>query len=129
MIRDITLGQYYPGESWIHKLDSRIKIIVTLVYIIALFVVDNFFGFAFAAVVLGTVIAISRVPLSFILRGLKPIFLIIIFTFILNLFMYDGEKLVSIWIFTITKEGLYKAVFMAIRLLLLIRLVLILRVL
>jgi len=120
MIRDITLGQYYPGESWVHKLDPRVKIITTLAYIVALFIVNSFIGFAFSFVVLSIVIAISKVPLKFILKGLKPIFIIIIFTFVLNLFMYDGKILWHWWILTITQEGLYRAVFMAVRLILLI---------
>lgn len=120
MIRDITLGQYYPGSSWIHKLDPRVKIVATLLYIVALFVVDDFPGFAIAAAGLAAVIIISKVPLSFILRGLKPVFLIISFTLIINMFMIKGEVLVSFWIFEITKEGLRTAIFMAIRLILLI---------
>jgi energy-coupling factor transport system permease protein len=120
MIRDITLGQYYPGNSWIHKLDPRVKIMVTLVYIVALFVVKDFIGFAIAAAGIAAVVIISRVPLSFILRGLKPVFLIIAFTFILNMFMIKGEVLVSFLFLEITKEGLRTAVFMAIRLVLLI---------
>lgn len=120
MIRDITLGQYYPGSSWIHKLDPRVKIVATLLYIVALFVVDDFPGFAIAAAGLAAVIIISKVPLSFILRGLKPVFLIISFTLIINMFMIKGEILASFWIFEITKEGLRTAIFMAIRLILLI---------
>ncbi len=120
MIRDITLGQYYPSESPIHRLDPRIKIIGTLIYIIALFVINRFVGFAAAILCLAIIIKVSKVPLKFILRGLKAIFFIIIFTFVLNMFMVKGETLVKIWIFTITKEGLYQASFMAIRLILLI---------
>ena len=78
MIRDITLGQYYPGESWVHKLDPRVKIIATLLFIIELFIVNDFIGFAISAVVLAVLIAVSGVPLSFILRGLKPTLLIIL---------------------------------------------------
>lgn len=120
MIRDITLGQFYPSESIIHRIDARVKIIATLVYIVALFVVNSFIGFAFVAVVLGAVVKASKVPLSYILKGLKPIFFILIFTFVLNMFMMDGQVLFKIWILTITKEGVIKAVFMAIRLVLLI---------
>lgn len=119
-IRDITLGQYYPGSSWIHKLDPRVKIMATILYIVALFVVDDFIGFAIAAAGLAFVIIISKVPLSYILRGLKPVFLIISFTLIINMFMIKGEVLVSFWIFEITREGLRTAIFMAIRLILLI---------
>ncbi len=120
MIRDITLGQYYPGNSYIHRLDPRVKIMATLLYIVALFVVDDFIGFAIAFAGLAAAIAISKVPLRFILRGLKPVFLIIAFTFLINMFMIKGEILVSFWIFTITREGLRTAVFMAVRLVLLI---------
>ncbi len=120
MIRDITLGQYYPGESFVHKLDPRIKIIATVLFIIELFIVDNFIGFAIAAAALAIVVAISKVPLSFIMRGLKPILLIMIFTFCINIFMVDGKVLWQFGILKITKEGLYMAIFMAIRLILLI---------
>lgn len=120
MIRDITLGQYYRGESSIHRIDPRLKIVMTVVYMVSLFVIDNFVGFAVAFVFMSLVIALSKVPVRFILRGLKPIFLIIIFTFILNLFMYDGTIIFKIGFLKITKEGLYVAVFMAIRLIFLI---------
>ena len=120
MIRDITLGQYYPGESWVHRLDSRVKIIATLLFIVELFIVDNFPGFAVAAAALGIVIAVSKVPLSYIMRGLKPIILILCFTFALNMFMIDGTVLWQWGFLKITEEGLRKAVFMAIRLVLLL---------
>ncbi len=120
MIRDITIGQYYSGESPIHKLDPRVKIMGTLIYIIGLFLVKTFVGFAFVFAMLMIFVGISKVPISYILRGLKPVFLIVIFTFILNMFMIKGEVIASFWILEITKEGLYTAVFMAIRLFLLI---------
>lgn len=120
MIRDITLGQYYPGNSWIHRLDPRVKILATILYIVALFVVADFIGFAIAFIGLASVMIISRVPVSFVLRGLKPVFLIILFTFVINMFMIKGEVLVSFWILEITREGLRTAVFMAVRLVLLI---------
>lgn len=120
MLRDITLGQYFPGNSCIHKLDPRIKIIATLLFIIELFIVDNFIGFLIAAGVLGVLIAVSKVPISYILRGLKPILLILIFTFALNMFMVDGRILWQWKFLKITAEGLELAVFMAIRLILLL---------
>ncbi len=120
MIRDITLGQYYPGDSKIHRLDPRSKIIDTFAYIITLFLVKDFLGFAIAIAFLGTVIFLSRVPLRFIFKGLKPIFFIIIFTFTVNMFMTKGEILVTIGFLNITKEGLYNAFFMGLRLVLLI---------
>lgn len=120
MIRDITLGQYYPGNSFIHRLDPRVKIMATIIYIVSLFVVDDFLGFAVAFAGLAGIIAVSKVPLKFILRGLKPVFLIISFTFIINMFMVKGEVLISVGFLTITKEGLRTAVFMAVRLVILI---------
>lgn len=120
MIRDITLGQYYPGESWVHKLDPRTKIIGTFVYLIALFLVKDFIGFLLALAGLGLVISLSKVPLNFILKGLKPVFIIILFTFVINMFMTRGETLVSWGFLEITREGLYNAFFMGVRLVLLI---------
>jgi len=120
MIRDITLGQYYPGDSWVHRLDARTKIIATLLYLIELFVVNNFYGFLITAAALFIVIAISKVPLKFIFRGLTAVFLIIAFTFVLNLFMVDGRVLWHWKFLTITYEGLSRAFFMAIRLVLII---------
>jgi len=120
LIRDITLGQYYPGESLIHKLDPRLKIISTFVFIIALFLVRDFIGFGVCAVSLAFVIALSRVPLSFILRGLRPIFIIIMMTFVLNIFMTGGEPIFRWGVLAITKEGLSRAVFLVIRISLLI---------
>jgi len=120
LIRDITLGQYFPGESFIHKLDPRVKIISTFIFIVALFFVRDFIGFAICAASLGVVIAISRVPIWYMLRGLKIVFFIIILTFILNLFMTPGEPIFEIWRIVITREGLYHATFLVIRLVLLI---------
>ena len=120
MIRDITIGQYYPGNSWIHKLDPRVKILGTILYIISLFLVKDFFGFLIAFAFLAICIAVSRVPVSFMLKGLKPIFLIIIFTFLVNMFLTGGKVLVQLGPLSITQEGLHQAVFMAVRLVLLI---------
>lgn len=120
MIRDITLGQYYSGESVIHRLDPRVKIIATILFIVELFIVDSFIGFGICAVALATIVAVSKVPAGFILRGLKPILLIIIFTFCLNIFMVDGRILWQLGFLKITAEGLYMAFFMALRLILLL---------
>ena len=120
MIRDITLGQYYASDSLIHRLDPRVKIIATLLFIIELFIVDNFIGFGICAIVLAAVIIISKVPLSFIMRGLKPILFILFFTFALNIFMVKGEVIWEWKFLHITREGIQIAVFMAIRLVLLI---------
>ena len=120
MIRDITLGQYYPGNSVIHRLDARTKIIATLLYIIELFIVNNFWGFLIAGAALAAVIALSRVPAKFIFRGLTAVFLIIAFTVILNLFMVDGRVLWQWKFLKITYEGIWRAAFMGVRLVLLI---------
>ncbi|QOX65523.1 energy-coupling factor transporter transmembrane protein EcfT [Anoxybacterium hadale] len=120
MIRDITLGQYYPGDSWIHRLDARIKIIWTFVYIISLFVIRDFWGYIPVLLTLALIIGVSAVPLKFILKGLKPIFLIIVFTFTINMFMTKGTPLLTLGFLTITREGLYNALFMGSRLVLLI---------
>ena len=120
MIRDITLGQYYPGSSWIHKLDPRVKILATLLYIVALFVIHKFSGFIVAFVALEAVIIISKVPRKFIWRGLKPVLLIIAFTLLINIFMIKGEVLWQMGFLHITREGLRTAAFMGIRLVLLI---------
>ena len=120
MIRDITLGQYYPGNSVIHKLDPRIKIMATLLYIVALFVVNDFPGFIVAVVLLEAVIIISKVPRRYIWRGLKPVLIIIAFTLIVNIFMINGEVLWQFGALHITREGLRMAAFVGIRLVLLI---------
>lgn len=120
MIRDITIGQYYPGRSKIHRLDARTKLVATFMYIVELFLVKNVSGFALAVLGLGIVIKMSGVPLKFMLRGLKAIFIIILFTFAINIFMLDGTVLWQWKFLTITYEGLYRAVFMACRLILLI---------
>ena len=120
MIRDITLGQYYPGDSPVHRLDARTKIIATLLYIIELFIVNNFWGFLIAGGALFAVIALSRVPVRFIFRGLTAVFVIIIFTVVLNMFMTDGRVMWQWRFLKITYEGIARAAFMGVRLVLLI---------
>ena len=120
MIRDITLGQYYPGYSAIHNLDARLKIVLTLFYMVSIFVAKDFIGYVIIFIFVAATIKISKVPVRFILRGLKPVFIIIAFTFILNMFMTDGTLIVQIWVLKITYEGLYRAIFMALRIIFLI---------
>ncbi|MDR0854429.1 MAG: energy-coupling factor transporter transmembrane protein EcfT [Clostridiales Family XIII bacterium] len=120
MLRDITLGQYYPGYSVVHKLDTRIKIILTFLYMISIFLVGDFIGYAIIFVCLAAVITISKVPARFILRGLKPVFIIIAFTFILNMLMTNGKVLFEWHFIRITVEGIYNALFMACRIIFLI---------
>lgn len=119
-LKDITLGQYYPAESPIHRLDARTKIFAVFAYIVSLFFINSFTGFAVAAAFLLIVIIISKVPLSFVTRGFKPILFILILTMVVNILSGTGEPIFSWWIFKITLDGIYRAFFMAIRLLLLV---------
>lgn len=116
MLRDITLGQYYQTESVIHRLDPRVKLATTLIFIISLFVFDNPAGYAVAAVFLVLVIKLSRVPFKFMVKGMKAIVFLIILTVICNLLLTPGEPLLSVWKLTITKEGLHTAALMTVRL-------------
>lgn len=120
MLRDITIGQYYPVQSVIHRLDPRVKIIGTLVYIISLFLFDHFVGFVASIALFGGVVFLSRVPLRYILRGLRPVLILLMFTVAFNFFLTPGTVLVRFWIFKITKDGLYRGGFMGIRLILLV---------
>ncbi len=120
MIRDITLGQYYCVDSPIHRRDPRVKILAVIMYIAAIFVVGDYMGFLACGLALAAVIAVSKVPITFIMRGLKPIIFILLFTFSLNLFMIDGKVLWRLGFLEMTDKGLYTAVFMSIRLILLI---------
>jgi len=120
MIRDITLGQYYPGNSVIHRLDPRVKILATLLYIVALFVVKDFTGFIAAFVLLEAVIILSKVPRKYIWRGLRPVLIIIGFTIAVNMFMIKGDIIWQLGFLHITRQGLRTADFMAVRLVLLI---------
>lgn len=116
MLRDITLGQYYQTESVIHKLDPRVKLGGTLLYIISLFFFKNFLGYIVAALFLGVVIKLSGVPFKFMVKGMKTILLLLLITVVFNLFLTPGTPLITLWKLTITYEGLRTAVFMAIRL-------------
>ena len=121
MLKDITLGQYFPGTSPVHRLDPRTKLIVLIIYIVALFTAVSWVSYALVFVFLATSIAISRIPLKAIVRGMKPLIVILIFTGVLNLFFTAGETvLVSFWKITITMEGVTRAIFMVIRILMLI---------
>ena len=121
MIRDITIGQYYPTSSPIHKLDPRTKILITFAYIIGLFFIDQFIGYAFVALCFYAAVRVSKVPLKFMLKGLKSIMFILLFTVVLNIFFTTTGNVLWSWsIFTITDQGLMIAAKMGIRLILLI---------
>ena len=121
MLKDITLGQYFPGKSPIHTLDPRTKLIMLVVYIVALFVAQSWISYGVLFVFLAAVIKISTIPVKSILRGMKPLVMILLFTGILNLFFtQEGKVLVHFWVITITSGGLLRAVFMMSRILMLI---------
>lgn len=120
MFKNLTLGQHYPIDSPIHSLDPRSKILISVAFIISLFLVDDLIGFLVVVGFLAIVIISSKVPFIHVLRGLKPILLIIFLTFLINLFMTPGDVVYSIWKINITREGIYQASFMGIRLALLI---------
>lgn len=120
MIRDITLGQYYEADSVIHKLDPRVKLLFTVLFIVTLYVGRGILCFVLAAAFLALVIALSRVPVSFMLRGLKSIVILLILSALLNLFLTAGEPIVEFWIFRITMEGIRLAALMILRLVMLI---------
>lgn len=116
MLRDITLGQYYQTDSVIHRLDPRVKLTATIAFIVSLFLVKNIGGYLIAALFLACVIKISKVPFSFMVKGMRAIVFLLLLTVAFNLFLTPGEPLVSIWKLTITKEGAKIAAMMAVRL-------------
>ena len=120
MIREITLGQYYPVDSVIHRLDPRVKLLGTLVFLVALFVVDSWTMYGVAAVVLGILIKLSNVPFKFMTKGLKNILILLLISVSFNLFLTPGEPIFQLGILKISKEGLTIALKMGIRLILLV---------
>lgn len=121
MLKDITLGQYFPGNSVIHRLDPRTKLVLLVVYIVALFLAVGPASYGLMLVLLLTFIGISRIPGKAFLRGMKPLIFILIFTGLLNLFFTQGEtELVTFWGISITLEGILRAVYMVARILMLI---------
>ena len=121
MLKDITLGQFFPGTSFIHRLDPRTKLIMLVIYIVALFTASGWYGYGVMFTFLVLCILISRIPLKSIFKGLKPLVLILVFTAVLNLFLTDGETVwLSFWVFKITKEGTIRAVMMLLRILMLV---------
>lgn len=119
-MREITIGQYIPGNSPVHRLDPRTKIVITLAYMILLFMLNNFTGYIFPVVFILITVLLSKISIRYMLKGLKPIMFIIILTFLLNSFMIKGRVIYEIGPLDITYEGLTQGAFMAIRLILLI---------
>ena len=120
MIRDITLGQYFPGNSVVHRMDPRIKIIWTFFYIVLLFFVNTWAGFLVYIVFTAIVIMLTKIKPKFIFRGLRPVLFLLLFTVVVNIFMTGGEPLFKLGFLVATKEGVRFAVLMALRLVLLV---------
>ena len=122
MLKDITIGQHFPGNSAVHRCDPRLKILLVVAYIVVLFTVTNFLGLALSILLLAGLYLMARIPLKLILKSLKPIMPIVVFTAVLNLFFMggEGEPLVAFWVFRIYKEGVAYAIFMAVRIVALI---------
>lgn len=121
MIKNITLGQYFPGNSLIHRLDPRMKIVLALALIVLIFLIQTYTGYLVVFAFIALAVALSGINPKFVLKSIKPLWFILLFTFILNLFFYSGgEVIFKWWIVTITREGLHQAVFLALRLIFLL---------
>ena len=121
MLKDITLGQYFPGTSPIHRMDPRVKIIVTFAFIVTLFLANNWLSYAIMAAVLVAVVWISKINLKVIARSMKPLLFIIVFTALLNMFYTGGEhQIFKVWFLRLTVEGLQTALFMVLRITMLV---------
>ncbi|MDO5726038.1 MAG: energy-coupling factor transporter transmembrane component T [Tissierellia bacterium] len=120
MLKDITIGQYFPGDSFVHKLDPRIKLIISILYIIMLFMTDSYIAYLIVFISLIFVIRISKIPVGMILKGIKPLKYIILITFLMNIIFTKGETLFVLGPIAIAKEGIDMAAKMAIRLIMLI---------
>ena len=122
MLRDITIGQHFPGNSLVHRFDPRLKLVLTVVYIVLLFAASNPLGLALSILFLGVMYKVAKIPVKMIGKSLKPILPIVLFTAVLNLFFVSGEgdPLVHFWFLTIYAEGVRYAVLMAVRVMALI---------
>ena len=119
-MKEITLGQYYPSGSLIHRLDPRVKLLATLIFIVTLFICPKWQGVFISALWLVTIIRISKVPFLYMARQLKVVIVVLIIASVFNLFLTDGEALVQLGRFSITKEGIWQAFFIAVRLIMLV---------
>lgn len=120
MMGDITIGQYFPGNSVLHRMDARMKTVLIFILMVAVFFCKSFISIGVATVFTLMIVLMSGIRFSVILKGMRPILFVVIFTALLNLFYGTGEPLVKFWIFKITESGIYNAVFMALRILLLV---------
>lgn len=117
---DVTFGQYYPGNSLIHRIDPRMKTVLIIAMMIAIFVCKSYLSLAITLLAVVIIVAISKINIKTILKGIKPIVIVVLITTLLNLFYGSGEPIVSFWIFKITENGINNAVFMAFRVIMLI---------
>ncbi len=120
MLKDITLGQFFPGDTVVHRLDPRAKLIGLLAYIVALFLAKDWASYSLMLLVLISISAAAKIPPRTLLSGLKPLLFVVIFTGLINLFYGSGEPLVQFWIFKITANGIHNAIFMVLRIMLLV---------
>jgi len=120
MIKDITLGQYFPGESLIHRMDPRVKIVLTMALLITLLIINSYTAFLLYAILSFTAVIVSKVPVKYTLKGLKPIMFIVVFAGIMNIFFTPGTPIFSFKFVSITVEGIHLAIKMALRLSLLV---------
>lgn len=120
MLKDITIGQYFPAKSPVHALDPRYKILIMTIFIVSLFFIQSFWPYIFVFAWLFLTIVAAKIPVNMVLKGLKPLRLILIFTFIMNLFFIPGEEIFCWGFLSVSREGLVQAIFMAIRLVLLV---------
>jgi energy-coupling factor transport system permease protein len=120
-MRDVSFGQYYPANSFVHKCDPRIKLLALIAYIVALFMAKNFYALGACALVFVAIAIFSKVPVKSLLRSIKAILFLLVFTSVLNLFFHSGENVIlDLKIITITKEALYFTAFLSVRLFLLV---------
>ena len=121
MIKDITIGQYVPGDSFIHKLDPRTKILISILFIVDIFLIKSFWGYLFVVLFIGAILYVSKLSPNYLFKGLKAIFVLVLITAILNVFMIKGETLIYKWGFLeVYREGLRTGGFMILRLIFLI---------
>ncbi|HHX94295.1 MAG TPA: energy-coupling factor transporter transmembrane protein EcfT [Clostridia bacterium] len=120
MLEDIIIGQYYPGDSLIHRLDPRVKIVSALIYMVALFVVNNLVGFSLVIVTAALSMTVSRIPWKFFLKSLRPILILVAITVILNMFLTPGKALLALGPLSVTREGIMLGAVAAVRLFLLV---------
>ncbi len=120
MIRDITLGQYFPGNSLLHKMDPRAKLLLMVVYVVTLFVAKTPSAYLLLMASTALVVGMTKISLKFYLRGLKPLLFIMAFTGLLNVFYSEGEPLFTFWVFSVSWQGIFKAVFLVVRIVMMV---------